>query len=60
MHSDEPEATTDISKKIKTISKEAIHQICSGQVKIICINFSYYGFPFLIKLRIYQVDWLER
>ncbi|XP_033219064.1 mismatch repair endonuclease PMS2 [Belonocnema kinseyi] len=28
----EPEATTDASKKIGAISKEAVHQICSGQV----------------------------
>ncbi|XP_043466753.1 mismatch repair endonuclease PMS2-like [Leptopilina heterotoma] len=30
--SDEPQSTTDASKKIKSINKEAVHQICSGQV----------------------------
>lgn len=29
---DEPESTTVASKKIRTINKEAVHQICSGQV----------------------------
>lgn len=35
----EPEATTDASKKIGAISKEAVHQICSGQVNIILFHF---------------------
>ena len=29
---DEPVATTDDSKKIAAINKEAVHRICSGQV----------------------------
>ena len=28
----DPEPTADASKKIGVISKEAVHQICSGQV----------------------------
>ena len=34
MDETDPVATSEVSKKISAISKETVHHICSGQVRI--------------------------
>lgn len=49
----EPVATTEKSQKIEAISKETIHHICSGQVRLsMYVNKKYYKLLIFLPIRI--------